>query len=189
MKICSNSGWVKANLSFFNNHADHCIDISRLKREQEEKKEVREELECAMICYHHIDNFVGISRLKREREAQEEEKEAREELERARRQKLEEEREKRRKEEYARKLEEMKKRQHEEELKRHGMLFGKVFSKSDRSRDLKHRGDKSLDLSSFPTKNSIFQHSIFKHIMIPQVQIHKFLRSPSTITPISRSIF
>ena len=36
-----------------------------------------------------------------------------------------------------------------------------VFSKSDRSRDLKHREDKSLDLSSFPTKNPIFQLSIF----------------------------
>ena len=35
-----------------------------------------------------------------------------------------------------------------------------VFSKSDRSLDLKHRGDKSLDLSSFPTKNPIFQQSI-----------------------------
>ena len=30
-----------------------------------------------------------------------------------------------------------------------------------RSRDLKHRGDKSLDLSLFLTKNPIFQHSIF----------------------------
>ena len=28
------------------------------------------------------------------------------------------------------------------------------------SRDLKHHGDKSLDLQSIPTKNSIFQHSI-----------------------------
>ena len=35
------------------------------------------------------------------------------------------------------------------------------FSKSDQSRDLKHhRGDKSLDLSSFPMKNPIFQQSI-----------------------------
>ena len=34
------------------------------------------------------------------------------------------------------------------------------FSKSDQSRDLKHRGDKSWDLSSFTMKNPIFQQSI-----------------------------
>ena len=34
------------------------------------------------------------------------------------------------------------------------------FLKSDRSRDLQHRGDKSLDLLSFPMKNPIFQQSI-----------------------------
>ena len=62
-----------------------------------------------------------------------------------------------------------------------------TFSKSDRSRDKKHRGDKSLDLLSFSMKNRIFQHSIFN--IIPQVQIYKFLRSPPTITPISRSFF
>ena len=39
-------------------------------------------------------------------------------------------------------------------------MVTKQFSKSDRSRDLKHRGDKSLDLSSFPMKNPIFQQSI-----------------------------
>ena len=38
-----------------------------------------------------------------------------------------------------------------------------TFLKLDRSCDLKHCRDKSLDLSSFriPTKNPIFQHSIF----------------------------
>ena len=36
-----------------------------------------------------------------------------------------------------------------------------IFSKSDWWRDLKHSGDKYLDLLSFPTKNLIFQHSIF----------------------------
>ena len=39
-------------------------------------------------------------------------------------------------------------------------LSDSVFSKSDRSRDLQHRGDKSLDLLSFPMKNPIFQQSI-----------------------------
>ena len=34
------------------------------------------------------------------------------------------------------------------------------FSKSGRSRDLKHGGDKSLDLSSFLMKIPIFQQSI-----------------------------
>ena len=34
-----------------------------------------------------------------------------------------------------------------------------VFSKWDRSRDLQHGGDKSLDLLSFPMKNPIFQQS------------------------------
>ena len=35
-----------------------------------------------------------------------------------------------------------------------------LFSKLDLSHDLKHRGDKSLDLSSFLMKNPIFQQSI-----------------------------
>ena len=38
--------------------------------------------------------------------------------------------------------------------------FLSKFLKSDRSCDLKHHGDKSLDLSSFPMKNLIFQQSI-----------------------------
>ena len=48
-----------------------------------------------------------------------------------------------------------------EERKKWGVRFNLCeFSKSDHSRDLKHRGDKSLDLLSFPMKNLIFQQSI-----------------------------
>ena len=40
------------------------------------------------------------------------------------------------------------------------MYLSFTFSKSDQSRDLKHRRDQSLDLSSFRMKNPIFQLSI-----------------------------
>ena len=63
------------------------------------------------------------------------------------------------------------------------------FSKSDQSSDLKHHGDKSLDLSSFPMKNPIFQQSIINISGSLKFKIHQVLRCPSTLTPISSSNF
>ena len=48
------------------------------------------------------------------------------------------------------------------------------FSKSDRSRDLKHLGDKSLDFSLFPMKNPIFQQSIVNISGSLEFKFYKF---------------
>ena len=51
------------------------------------------------------------------------------------------------------------------------------FLKLDQSRDRKHRGEKSLDLSSLPMKNPIFQHSIFKISGFLKIKFRSFWKS------------